>query len=86
MTSNEVIPIGKRGNETPKKSSPLKVVSPIIRKYSGQRKGRIKKKLKFPRILHGISGKQGKQLKPQLKVKKFLFLLLVVKWCCSTLN
>lgn len=63
MTSNEASLLAKKSNETPKKSSPLKVVSPIIRKYTGQRKGRIKKKLKFPRLL----SKAMNQIKPQLK-------------------
>lgn len=64
MTSNEASLLAKKSNETPKKSSPLKVVSPIIRKYTGQRKGRIKKKLKFPHL----KSKNMSPIKPPLKV------------------
>ncbi|KAL0278504.1 UNVERIFIED_CONTAM: hypothetical protein PYX00_000315 [Menopon gallinae] len=66
MTSTEASFTSKRVNDTSKKSSPLKVVSPIIKKYSGQRQGRIKKKLEFPRK-KGKKAKATNQAKPALK-------------------
>lgn len=67
MTSTDPIHLTKRVNDSAKKS-PLKVVSPILKKYTGHRQGKIKNKLKFPRVLHGGRTKQKKQIKPQFKV------------------
>lgn len=72
MTSTEASFTSKRVNDTSKKSSPLKVVSPIIKKYSGQRQGRIKKKLEFPRK-KGKKTKTTNPAKPALKVTYLYF-------------
>lgn len=66
MTSTESLQVVKKVNDAAKKS-PLKVVSPILKKYTGHRQGKIKNKLKFPRVLHGGRTKQS-PIKPQLKV------------------
>ncbi|KAK6643204.1 hypothetical protein RUM43_004708 [Polyplax serrata] len=65
MTSTESLQVVKKVNDAAKKS-PLKVVSPILKKYTGHRQGKIKNKLKFPRVLHGGRTKQS-PIKPQLK-------------------
>ena len=45
MISPEPAVVNKKVNEGNKKS-PLKVVSPILKKYTGHRQGKIKNKLK----------------------------------------